>query len=208
MRFLTSIYFEKTSEKVRKSRILATPAAPQTFQNPFQIDIPKNKKILNAFLEAPFKNQSLETLKISIFPRENHYFSGFRKNKVFAFWASFASKKRSQNNSKTKAERLENRCHQRIMFRHHFVRVLASILASFGLPSWSQAGNFGPRKLHIVVNMAQLGLTKTPKALQERENEVPRRPKRQNEAKKRPETAKMRPQGASRETQDRKKSIG
>ena len=145
--------------------------------NPFQIEVPNNIRFLKIFLIEHFKFQSLETLKISIFPRENHYFSGFRKNCVFAFWIHFGFKKPPKNPSKTKAERLENRCQKRVVFQHRFFRVLASILEPLRPSSWSQVGHFGSPKLYVFANIAQLGQKKSPRRLK---------------------SAKMKPQGAPR----------
>ena len=107
----------KNIEKYRKKqRFWAPQALPKPFQNTFQIEVPNDIRFLKAFLIELFKIQSLETLKISIFPKGNHYFSGFCKNRVFGFWTRCGFKKPSKNCSKTKAGRLKNRCQKRVVF--------------------------------------------------------------------------------------------
>ena len=67
-----------TSKKHRKKRenrgFWPSKPLPKPFQNPIKTEVPKNMQFLSAFSTTSFKTQSLETLKISIFPRENHYF--------------------------------------------------------------------------------------------------------------------------------------
>jgi len=40
-------------------------------------------------------------LKISIFLKENHYFSGFRKNSLYQLWQFWASKNHPENHEKS-----------------------------------------------------------------------------------------------------------
>ena len=66
--------FENTSKKTIKIRILASQNHPKTSQNGLKIDVQKNMWFFNAFFTTLCKIFSVETLKISIFPGENHYF--------------------------------------------------------------------------------------------------------------------------------------
>ena len=66
---------------------------------------------------------------------------------MFAFGMRFWSKKLTKNPSKTRPESLKNRCRKRIVFQHRFFRVSASILEPLGVPTWTQFGSFGPKKI-------------------------------------------------------------
>ena len=120
---------------------------PKSFQNTSEIDVLKNMRFLRTFSTTSFKTTRLETLKISIFPRENHYFQGFRKNRFVAISMLSRSKKPIKNPSKTRSEPFKNRCRKRIVFQHRFFRVSALILEGLGPPRWSQVGPKGPAKL-------------------------------------------------------------
>ena len=102
-------------------------------------------------LPKPLIFSSVETLKISIFPRENQCFSGFREKHVCAVFVHFSFQKSSQNPSKTRSEPFKNRCRKRVDFQHRFFEVLASIWEGLGPPRWSQVGHFGLKTLGTVL---------------------------------------------------------
>ena len=92
-------------------------------------------------LPKPLIFSSVETLKISIFPRENQCFSGFPEKHVCANFVYFSFQKSSKNPSKTRSEPFKNRCRKRVDFQHWFFEVLASIWEGLGPPRWSQVGS-------------------------------------------------------------------
>ena len=112
-------------------------------------------------LPKPLIFSSVETLKISIFPRENQCFQVFAKSMFVRFSCILSFQKSSQNPSKTRSEPFKNRCRKRVDFQHRFFEVLASIWEGLGPPRWSQVGHFGLKKfrrLPIFTFLSQMSL--------------------------------------------------
>ena len=62
---------KKHRKKCENQRFWPPKTLPKPSPKPFQMDVPKNIWFLRSFLTEPRKTRSLETLKISIFPKEN-----------------------------------------------------------------------------------------------------------------------------------------
>ena len=88
--FLWSILPRKNCENRGFGR---SETVPKPIPKRPKIDVQKTCGFLLFLERCSFKLQSFETLKISIFPEENHYFSGFSKNAFSQFGQFFASKK-------------------------------------------------------------------------------------------------------------------
>ena len=141
--FFASIF----SRKNRENHGFWPPKAiPKPSQNAFKIDVPKNIQFLEVFCHCFCMFVIFETLKISIFPRENHYFQGFRQKRVFALFDKFSLKKPSKNPSKTEPDPFQNRCQERIVFQRLYFRASASILAASWASKWKPKSEIWPQK--------------------------------------------------------------
>ena len=68
---------EKTSKKMRKSRILASKTLPKSFQNTSEIDVPKNMRFFVDFRSVLLFFSIFDFLKMCVFPWENQYSHSF-----------------------------------------------------------------------------------------------------------------------------------
>ena len=105
---------------------------PKHLPKPSKIDVPKTCGFLLFFERWSFKFQTFETLKISIFLKENCYFSGFRQNGVLTILANLGFQRSSKKPIKTSSKPWKNRVWKRPVFQHRIFRVFGSILAGFG----------------------------------------------------------------------------
>ena len=105
-------------------------------------------------LPKPLIFSSFETLKISIFLRENHYFSGFCKNVFSPFEQFVSAKNRRKNHEKSRPnhEKIESEIHlffniDFFAFWAPFWKVLGASWASLGRP-W--ASKMWPKRVPII----------------------------------------------------------
>ena len=149
--FLSSILLGKTW----KNRGFWHPQTlPKLPPKPFKIDVQKTNRFFLFFERCSFKFETFETLKISIFPGENHYFSGFCKNVFSPFEQFVSAKNRRKNHEKSRPnhEKIESEIHlffniDFLAFWAPFWKVLGASWASLGKP-W--ASKMWPKRVAII----------------------------------------------------------
>ena len=94
-------------------------------------------------LPKPLIFSGVETLKISIFPKENQYFSGFCEKHVFAIFMFFSFQKSSKNLPGARSKPWKNRCRKRVDFKHQFLRFWPRFWRVLGLQIGAKLGYVG-----------------------------------------------------------------
>ena len=105
--------FEKTSKKMRKSRIWPPKTLSKPSQNPSKIDVPKNMQFFIDFcsnFDACCKSQHQKNMR----PRS--VLLAFHIIRCFAFGMHLRSKKLTKNPSKMRSEPFQNRYRKRGVF--------------------------------------------------------------------------------------------
>ena len=132
--------FAKWRKNWKNKRLWLPKTFPKSFQNASENDVPRNIRFFNDFCSKQPLSQE----------RRHRFCIGFSNTFCLsdaflqiALGMHFWFKKHTKNPSETMSEPSKNRCQKRIVFRHRFFWVLASILEPIiGPPSWSQVGNF------------------------------------------------------------------
>ena len=129
------------TKQMRKSRVSASQNSPKTIPKTLPNGGSQKHMIFERIFNNIFQNSKPRNLENINFPRGKSLFLRFSLKSCFCHFRAFSIKNPTPNPSKTKSKPLKNRCQKRIVFRHRFLRLSASILEPLGPPRWSQVGS-------------------------------------------------------------------